>query len=208
MFIRLNTILIPQDEVQDNLVKLAKEAGKNKGCLFYIDNKRFFSHITLYSPEYPKSNLKEVLTSVENISKNTKEIILEFDDLVAKYGYLVVGFKKSYAINNLHRKVLQKLNPLREGRIREKYKQEIEDGKYTKEEVENIQNYSYHHVLESYYPHLTLARFENNDIAEKAINKLKKGSIPKKIMFPYLAVSEMGPHGTCTKVLKKNELKI
>ncbi len=207
MFIRLNTVLIPEDKVQDNLVKLAKKIGINEKCLFHIDNNKFFSHITLYSPEYPTSNFEKVVTCVREISKRTEKTVLEFDGFVAKYGYLVMGFKKSKAINNLHKLVLQKLNPLREGRIREKYEKEIKDGKYTKEEVNNIKKYSYHHVLESYYPHLTLARFETDEIAQKVKSKLLEKIIPRNITFPYIAVSEMGSNGTCTNILQKFELR-
>lgn len=206
MFIRLNTVLVPEDKVQNSLVELAKRAGKNKACLFHTDNRKNFPHITLYAPEYPKNNFTKVINKLEDISKKTKEVVLEFDNFVAKYGYLIISFKESKAINNLHKLVLQKLNHLREGRIREKYEKEIKNGKYTKDEVNNIQNYSYHHVLETYNPHLTLARFENNELAQKAASKLEKELISCKITFPFLAISEMGPHGTCTKILKRFKL--
>ena len=205
-FIRINTILIPQDDIQDQLVKLAKKITRGKKELFRIDNKNFFAHITLYSPEYPTCNLEKVTSKVKEISENKSKIVLEFDDFYTGWGFVGLGFKKNAWVDNLQKVILKELNPLREERIREKYDSEIIEGKYSKEEVNYIMKYGYNNVLNSFHPHLTLARFGSEDVAQGVKNNIKKNILPSKIAFPYLAISEMRPNGTCTKVLKKFKL--
>ena len=206
-YIRINTILIPEGGIQKKLIKIARKIVKGQKEIFYIDNKNFYTHITLYSPEYPKSNFEKVAKKVEEFSKNTNRIILDSEGFNTGWGYIGLGFKKSDQIDNLHKRILKELNPLREGRIRDKYESEIKESKYPPIEVDYIKKYDYHNVLGSFHPHPTLARFETEEIAQSIKGGLDPELLSSEITFPYLAISEMGPNGTCTKILKKFKLK-
>ena len=199
--------MIPEGSIQRKLIALARKISIEQKELFYIDNKNFYAHITLYSPEYPKSNFEKVAKKVEEFSKNTNRIILDSEGFNTGWGYVGLDFKKSDQVDNLHKLALKELNPLREGRIRNKYENEIKEGKYPPIEVDYIKKYGYHNVLESFHPHLTLARFETEEIAQSIKGGLGTELLPSEITFTYLAISEMGPNGTCTKILKKFKLK-
>ena len=205
-FVRINTILIPDDGIQGQLVKLAEKIIGDQKDIFHIDNKKYFAHITLFSPEYPVDNLEKVISKVEQISKQINEIVLEFEGFNTDLGYVGLEFKNSKQVENLHKLVLKELNSLREGRIRDKYVSEMAEGKYSNQEVNHIKRYGYHNVLESFHPHLTLARFETEELAQDIKSNMEEKLSFSEITFPYLAISEMGPNGTCTKILRKYSL--
>ena len=206
MFTRLNTILIPEENAQNSILKLASRIFDGKEELFHIDNKTYYAHITLYSPEYPTHNVDKVFAAVQAMSNATKPLTLDFNDFHTGGGYLGLDFIKDKPIDRLHKMVLEKLNPLREGRIRDKYADEIKEGKYSPDEVKYIKKFGYHYVLNSYHSHLSLGRFSSEEIAVQVKSGLTKDLVPPQIIFSHIAVSEMGPNGTCTKILKKYQL--
>jgi 2'-5' RNA ligase len=207
MFRRLNTIFIPDENFQKQVLALAAKIFKDKEEIFHIDNKSYFVHLTIYSPEYPLTNIREVISRVNEIAKGIEKFKLLFGDFSRVDGYVGINFRKTEEVTGIHKKILRKLNPLREGRIREKYPDLIKKGVYPPEQVKLINEYGYDKVLDFYEPHLTLGRFVNDEDATRALRELKNSVKLDKVLITKIGVSEMGPNGTCIKIGKAFNLK-
>lgn len=207
MFKRLNTIFIPDENFQKQVLALAVKVFKDKEEIFHIDNKDYFVHLTIYSPEYPLANVRKVIVEVGKIAKGARKFELTFGNFVWVGGYVGINFRKTEGVTGIHNKILKKLNPLREGRLREKYPELIKKGIYPPEQVKLINEYGYDKVLDFYEPHLTLGRFVNDEDARKASEELKNLVKLDKVLITKIGVSEMGPSGTCIKIIKTFNLK-
>lgn len=204
-YIRLNTILIPPADLKSQALELAAKIAKDRETVFSVDDKNYLPHLTLYSPEYPTKNRAKVYQSVAAAVVNTKPIELVFESFYQSWGYVGLGFKKTPEIEDIHKRILEALNPLREGHQREKYTKEVSEGNYPSGQIKYIEQYGYHNILDAYEPHLTIARFKDQTISEKIVDDLKRDlSVPTSFANK-LAVSEMGSDGTCTKILKTFE---
>lgn len=206
-FIRLNTIFVPGKDLTKKVLDIATLLTKKEGEIFHIDNKHFFAHLTIYSPEYPIENLNKILHEVREIAGKSVPIRLEFERFHSGWGYVGIEFKKNLQIEKLHAQIVETLNPLRNGYTREKYTNEIADGKYSQEQVVYIKRYGYHNLFKSYQPHLTLGRFASEELASRIVKSLGDLQIVES-MCEALAVCEMGENGTCTKILGEFKMEL
>ena len=205
-FIRLNTALKLPDDVEREVIKLSREIGQNNDSFFILDGVQFYPHITIYSPEYPESNFNKALKIVEGIANQTKKIELNFLSLESHDGYIGICFETSPEIKNLHKEVVGKLNLLREGSVRKKYKQGSDyHMDFSRQQLKNIARYGYPDAMNLYHPHLTIIRLRDDFLA-KVITKNLNWKKPQ-IVIDKLAVYTMGEHGTCRKLVKEFSLK-
>jgi len=207
VYTRLNTILLPEDTSLGLILKTAHQIFSGRPQeLFHIDNRDYFAHLTLYSPEYPSKNLAQVSREVEKISRDLSPITLNFQDLFTGWGFVGLDYTKDRTVDSLHHRVLNALNPLRDGHLREKYAAGLKQNKYPSQEANYIRQYGYPNILSNFHPHITLGKFSGEDLAIRAKELFDTALIPTYITFSQLAVSEMGPYGTCTKILSKFSL--
>jgi hypothetical protein len=207
MFTRLNTILLPDKNFTNKILKTALSITKGKETEFVVDNKNYFVHLTIYSPEYPTKNIEKVIEEVKNYSKNIHPYTLSIKQFIEGEGFVMIDFDESIKMKSVHKQFIQSLSPLREGRIRDKYKAEIEAGKYPPKQIRLINQYGYHNVEKYYEPHLSICKFSKRELALGEVNKLNSDFKCEEIVIQSLAVAEMGPNGTCTKILKCFDLK-
>lgn len=200
-FIRLNTVFELPENVKEAIIDLSKEIVKNHEALFVLDGINFYPHITIYSPEYPESNFDKVLRAVEEIAKNTKRFEFIYEKKENHEGFIGVGFNLSPEIKNIHREIVNKLNSLREGRIRDKYKMSLDDYKMTfsSEQRENIEKYGYPDAMNLYRPHLTIIRLKNEILAKEVEQNLDWKI--SNFIVDKIAIYTMGEHGTCKEKL-------
>lgn len=197
---RLDIILVVDGRFLKKVLELAGKIGVEEEEVFHIDGKNYFSHVTIYSPEFPESNITEVVKAVGGFVRNTKKFNLVATGFSAEDGFVVVDFEKSSGVEELHRAIVQVLSPFREGRIGEKYLNEAKEGKYSVEQVDMIENYGHPNVLKLYRPHLTLGRLINQEAAERSLKRLENvGETTAQV--EKISISEMGPNGTCTNIL-------
>ncbi len=202
-FIRLNTVFLPDDRLNSLVLELAEQITRGKDEIFHIDNQKYFAHLTIYAPEYPLKNYYHILSVVDDFAKNFRPTQLIFDSFYVGWRYVGIIFKKTAEIEHLHETLLESLNPLREGRVRDSYQSEIAAGKFSPDQVTNIANYGYHNVLLAFEPHLTLARFTNETDALELAKKLNQTIKIPLTETSKLGVCEMGPNGTCTKIVQE-----
>ncbi len=158
-------------------------------------------HVTLYSPEYPAKNQEKVIDAVKEVSKNVPCFLASPLTLESHEGYIGIELKLSDEIRRFHETLVRKLNPLREGHIREQWKLELEGNRFSGEEKENVKKYGSPTVLTLYRPHLTILRLKDEDATLREIANLRLEMNP----FPIdtIGVYTMGDHGTCRELVQE-----
>ena len=191
-----NIVIYPPAGVSKRAILTSKKL-KNKNSLFVLDGKNYFPHITLYMTEFPLKNIAKVRKLLKQFAAKTKP----FEISSSKYrqnkdGYIDVDYRKSKNINELQKKIIKLLNPLREGLMRDKDKARISE--MTKVEQKNLKLYGYRSVGGNYFPHLTFSKLEKFD--KSALSHIDKSNFSfkvDKVGFFYL-----GDYGTCRKLIE------
>lgn len=206
-FIRLNSVFKPPKDVIEKAILLSREIGQANKPLFILDGIEFHPHVTIYSPEYPESNIDKVFKVVEEVSNNTERTKLNFKQISSGDGYISIGFENSPEIKNIHEGVVTKLNPLRGGHLMEKHQENLDryDEDFSPERLESIRKYGYPDAMDLYKPHLTIIRLKDKRLAEKIAKKLNREI--NQFIVDKIAVYTMGENGTCRELIKEFTLK-
>ena len=202
-FIRLNTAFIPPGEVSGRAVELSKAVGELAETYFILDGVNFHPHITIYPPEYPEENILKVLAVTEELSVSLSSIRFKFKEIDSGQGYLGLAFEPSDEIQQIHEKIVNALNSLREGRIRDKYLEYHME--FDPEELQNIEKYGYPAARSLYNPHLTITRLKDEN-KSKEILSIIKWDISEFIVNK-IGIYKMSEHGTCRELVKEFNLK-
>jgi len=206
MNLRLNIVLKPPQDIAKKAIDLSHKISKDNEVFFALDGLKFYPHITIYASEFSEINLKNILKAVESISNNTSPIKLKFQGISSSQGFISLKFDSSFFINNLHKEIIKKLNPLSEKSIRNNSQQFL--GyliNFTPEQSKNIINYGYPDAIELYSPHLTLSRFKKESLTDKALKDIKWDT--PEAMVDKIAIYLMGEHGTCRELVGEFNLR-
>lgn len=204
-YVRINVAVKPPKDISDKAIKISKSLSEKSKAYFVLDGKNYYPHLTIYSPEFPKKSLDKILDQIEAITSGTKTFGCRLLDLHTHDGYIDVEAELSSQFKKLHETIIEKLNPLREGHLREKYTVEENLMKLKLAQRENIQAYGYPDAMELYRPHLTLIRLEDPDEAKKLTKEI--GWDIYELIVDTIAAFTMSSHGTCTGVIKEFKLQ-
>jgi 2'-5' RNA ligase len=194
-----NIVIAPSKQVAKKAAGISKKL-KGRGGLFVLD-KNHSPHITLYMTEFPLKNIPEIKTRLQGLAAKMRPFLtssLNYGQ--SKDGDIDINYWHSRDIQNLQRKIISLLNPLRGGLIRKR--DEERKRLLPKKQQRNIELYGYRSVGQEFHPHLTftkLAKFNKSAFAN--IKKLNFSFVVKKIGF-----SRLGDHGTCHKLIKTFDL--
>ncbi len=203
-YIRLNVALYPSEEIRDKAIAISKEIANSQDVHFQLDGISIIPHVTLYSPEYPSKNLDKILSVIKDISEKTQSLHVKPLRIDQCDGYIGVELEPSDQIINLHNKIVDSLNPLREDHYRDSYMTLVESN-LQDERTQNIRDFGHPTVKGRYRPHLTLIRLKDEQEAEEVRSKIEWPMEPFQI--DTLGVFKMGSHGTCTELIKKFQLQ-
>jgi len=205
-FIRLNTAFKLPEKTSQKVVALSKKIGEKNEAIFILDGVQFHPHITIYSPEYPKSNIDKISKILREIADHTTKVQLNFQEIKCHDGYIGIYFELSPEIKSLHEEILTRLNPLRESYLKERDQSGSDyQMNFSPEQLENIAQYGYPDAINLYKPHLTIIRLKDELSAER-ITKEFKWEIAQ-FLIEKLALYKMGEHGTCKELIGEFILK-
>ena len=206
-FIRLNTAFIPPKEVSEEVIELSKVIGNQADAYFVLDGINFYPHITIYPPEYPEKNVPRVLEVIEGlvslIRPRFNSIAFKFTKTKLGQGYFGLVFEHSVEIQRVHEEIVQALNPLREGRIRDKYVEYHME--FNSRQLQNIEKYGYPGAMDLYNPHLTITRLKDEDRFKEILSTVKWDI--SEFTVDKIGVYKMGEHGTCRELIKGFNLR-
>lgn len=208
-FVTYRIIFVPGKELIKIVVDLANEISKLGNIYFKVDEKSFFSHITIYKAEFPIRNGKEIFRVLNKCSKEIKCFILKFNQFYAESGWLGLGFKKNKQVYETHKKIVKRLNPLRKGHIQNKYL-DIQDDtdNFSGKQRSYVKKYGYPLVMSEYRPHLSLLRFVDENVADTVAEKYNnKKIIIDDSLVKEIAIVQGGEHGTVNEYIEKISLK-
>jgi len=209
--LRLNIAIIPPEKVAIAAIELSQELSKLGKASFILDRRNFHPHVTCYSPEFPVKNLGKIAARLEALAKEYRAFENKLEGFVPTLvdpGGVEVKLKKLKEIDELHRKIVKELNPLREGHLREEYRRPDYPLNFPEDKRELMtkimKEVGYPRVLDAYNPHLSITRFENPEIAEKAIEKTEWKINSMRV--EKIGIFTMGDYGTCKKLLNEFSL--
>ena len=201
-FIRLNVAFRIPDDIAKVVIDLSREIAEKEETYFVLDGVEYFPHISNYSVEFPEKNLDKVIRAVEDLSKEFSPVEFIFEKNKANGGWIAPYFTYTQQLKDIQAKFVEKLNFLRENRIKEKI---LTDERFSsKDEKENIERYGHPWVLELYDPHLTITKLKDAMTAEKIANEMKWTIA--SFTSDAIGIFVSGEHGTCRKLLKEFKL--
>jgi 2'-5' RNA ligase len=192
-----NIVIYPPAKIREKAITISKRL-KKEGGLFSLGEKTFIPHLTIYILDLPAKNEKKVGLALKELASTLKPMKLTF----LRYrnsngGYTGAVYKRTKAITDLQMKILNAINPFREGIVRDKYKPILKT--LPKHMRSNVERFGFSDVGKEYHPHLTFTRFPNDrEIKLKTIQKLNFSFTANEIGF-----CRRGEHGTCKKLITK-----
>jgi len=196
---RFHVVLLSEYQLEKDLIALSGSLDKNDNLVVLSSSK--IPHITVYAPEIPSKNLDRAYTALEEIAHEYESFGLDFDSFSKPPrgdNGIFVNYKKEGIVEVLYNEVVEEINLLREEVVRAKYKNDPDSSGEIK---------CYGYPLSYYhFPHVTLARFQNQIARDEALEKLET-HVQDNFIVRSIAVVETGEHGTAKKIIAEFPLK-
>jgi hypothetical protein len=135
--------------------------------------------------------VKASLAQIANTSSTLELVAVEYSQ---SRGYFDASYEKTAPLSDLQQRVVDTLNPLRDG-MRKNDIARLSEA--TGKMLENYQKYGWNSIGELYRPHLTLARFISEETKPENLPVFTEFSG----LYNRLGIFEMGDNGTCVREL-------
>jgi len=200
----LNIAIIPSEEATNQAIKMSQKISDELGSRFILGQKTLIPHATVYQAQYPSRNIDRLKDMVKDFAQKTDLFEIELNKITASHGtFLFWDCEKSPILQNLHEKVVELANPLREGLIPSQLsdRENLSSG-----DEYDIKTFGSMLIGSRYKPHITITRLNKDSDAEKAIELLSDTDNfsfkPRGLFLGYL-----GEHGTVTKIIENYSFK-
>lgn len=148
--------------LHDLIVKNSLEIRDKYGSDWYIDENKYHLHFPMYLISIPEKNIDRLNEYALKLLTECRKIDVVSNGLFYNHGGLImIRFDYNQDILNLHEKVVEIFNPLREGFLRDKYRDPELLAKLGSKERQYLQEYGSQYVFENYEPHVTIARVKD-----------------------------------------------
>ncbi|EKD56071.1 MAG: hypothetical protein ACD_58C00305G0009 [uncultured bacterium] len=147
--------------------------GKIKKSLLPLSSSHTIPHISLYICAINKEDFDSVCSKLKQIqfkpfSISFEKIMVEKDKM-----YYHLAIKVDNKLNKLHEEIVDLINPIRDGLIRQKDTVRLKEGYFSQKQIESINKYGYYMVKDLFNPHITLGICKTKD-SNKLIDELTK----------------------------------
>jgi len=204
-FLKLNVAFVIPADVAKVAMDLSSEIAEKEAAIFVLDGVEYLPHATIYPGEFPVKNLEEMENTLEIIAHELSPVEMVFKYNKAENGWLGPNFEYSQEIRKIQETVVEAINPLREGRIREKHQSTEYLTSISNEQRRNVEKYGYPNLLDLYEPHLTLIKLQDLKMTKKVSSQLDWKI--KSFVCDELGLFVSGENGTCRKLIKRFKLK-
>lgn len=190
-----DVVLIPPKEVGSQAVKASRTLSKLGGS-FVLEDGAFYPHLSLYILRLKFDSMERASALLRNVADNTRTLQLSATGHTSSHKYLVVNYKKTPELAMLQSKLVEGLNPLRDGMP----ESERENMRHATDPaaLKNFEQYGYKYIGEFFAPHVTLIRFTEDHPLEELV-------LPNLSLFDgrfaSIGLFKLGPHSTCTSKL-------
>jgi 2'-5' RNA ligase len=187
-----DVVLLPSDELARKAVE-ASEKLQQLGSYFTLEIGKFWPHLSVYMVQLKIEDISKAEELLSNIANKTSGFELSAERYHQSHNYFDAEYQKIEQLRNLQQIVVEALNPLRIG-VPETEKAGLVNA--TGLVLENFKKYGWKSVGELYRPHLTLARFKEEQAESE---KLLPGVSGFSGQFPSLGLFEMSEGGTAVR---------
>jgi hypothetical protein len=194
-------VLLPEAAIAEQAMQVSEQLS-SAGTFYELDGEQCFPHVSLYMVQLKRSQVAEALQAVVAVAADTAFLELTAECYGGSQGYINASYEKPDALTELQERVIEGVNPLRDGLTPEEAAL-IETA--TGETKDNIEQYGYKSVGELFVPHLTLTRFVD-PITIPGSDTLP---VPHTFsgQFPAIGLFEVGEHGTCIREIARFALQ-
>lgn len=159
-----------------------------------------YAHISLYNSNFPENNLPLIKDKLLHLLSKTQSVLLRPCFLNKKSRFISVVFENTVELQTLQDNIIDSINYLRESMVQSKYKDQAEF--YSKDELQNVDNFGYPFCKNLFSPHMTLVELENVDDADRVLQEIKwdKSFIINNVSLRILLTNQKGEREIKTEV--------
>lgn len=199
-----NVVILFNDSLRANFIKLSQGISKKIPSKIKLNTANEIPHITLYMSKYPEKNEELIIDKIAEIANKTKPFKIRLNQKSChSTGTIFIDAEMSNELYSLHEKLVDSLNPLREGLFNE---DTLSLPGLTEETKESLRKFGMWAVKKAYVPHISVGRIHDTKDCQVALNAL-----PDKIDYEELvesiAFAEIGHDGTCKKIFNTFKLR-
>jgi 2'-5' RNA ligase len=196
-YIDFNVAILPDKDLSSKLISWSKTLASNFETDYILNTINHFPHLSLYSARYPIKNKQAIEDAINKICHDLHPFSVTLKSLSLFSGFLFYDLEKDKKLIELHEKIVDELNPLREGLISDNQKQLVG---LSSEQKNAIKKYGYVSVKNLYMPHISLTHLKDSTDQNAA-----KNILPKEINFfsvDTIVIAPFAKFGTLPKPLK------
>jgi 2'-5' RNA ligase len=203
-----NVVIIPPKSagestpVFETALAWSKAVSEWCGAEFALDETHYLPHASLYQAAYPSSALAALTEAVRAIAAASTPFEVVTGGLDTFWGtFLFWDMRKSAELTDLHRRCLEKLNPLRDDLLLSVQQKILRDLSVSESLRSNVRRYGHPLCGKDERPHITISRLREARNTPRAVRMLENHHGAARTRFHFLVdriyLTLVGPHGTC-----------
>lgn len=197
----LNVLIQPDSEVRHQAIAWCEVIARRYPTAYVLDDDRAIVHLTLYQTEYPTRNRQQIERQLVEIASQAEPFDIELAGLRPYIGHIFYEAERANVyLSSLHKKIAERLNPLREDHITDNFREMMEMDDVPDERKQNIKTWGYPDFGSLYSPHITLTRLTDYRLAQQAIKLVDPRNL--KFRVTQIALGECGPDGVCPRIIR------
>ncbi len=200
----LDICIVPDPATQGK----AREAGRRLaglGVQSTVYDPSLIPHVSLYQLPCPTTNYAGLKAEARRVAERTAPFRVETEGYeVRSSGFVWWKVKKSAELEQLHRKVLSFLNPLRDGLllpgIKPDFSGHTAGRSFNPEEMKAVREYGTPHALDLFKPHITLGRLVDREDGKKRADVLAALEGEAEFYANALCIGNFTAEGAVTEI--------
>ncbi len=159
-------------------------------------------HLTLFQGRFPSGNVATIEHEVMSLGRKTPPMRLELEAslyLRRPSGNVFWNARSSPEVQALHDRTVERLNPLREGCIQDRYAARLESGSGEDAELALLREFGFPFVGAAFLPHITIAKLQRSD--SFASLEALRPTTGLELVAAMLVIGEIGTAGDLRNIL-------
>lgn len=192
-----SVVILPPEQIVDRAIELSTQLSG----VFTLNHENKLPHITMYMCELPVANIEKARAAVRAVLQDATAVSLNFTGYSVSMSYAFADFEPTQELFALQAKLIEAVNPLREGLIRSTDAARIDT--LTPAEQEGIRQSGYRMAGGNYEPHMSLTKL----VGDESVMQQLPQDLDLSFAANTLAFVFTGENGTCREVIERYELK-
>ena len=208
--IQRGIVLLPPQNVRDWACTLSNKI-QPWPMHFVLKPGGAIPHISLHQLALPAHNQPYLRDRLMRVARYTKPFHVQLRAPIGIFWDTLFFWDAEIdaSIREVHQRLIDSLNPLREGKLLPIHEQLLADPGAPDDLKESLRATGNPLAGKTFRPHITLSRAKNVNDVSMVLVFLKQLTPALSFSFPVrtLYLAEVGPHGTCPKLLEQFHFK-